>query len=381
MRTIFHLDLDAFFVSVERILDPSLNGKPVIVGGDPKGRGVVAACSYEARKYGLHSAMPIRRAFSLCPNGIYLHGNFKEYSRYSKIVKNILSEYAPVIQQVSVDEYYMDFTGTEKIYGNFFDFAKKLQKIVLDQTHLPCSIGIGKNKTLAKIGSDCMKPMGVTYIEPGFEKNFLAPMPVETIPGIGKKTTVELNRRGFYKIGDITEAPLEYFTKAFGKMGMDIWYKANGEGEEYLVEDHDPKSISKENTFMEDTIDLDIIKDELFTMTGHVCQNLRDNKMQAMSINLKLRYSDFNTLTRSKSVPPTDDDKIVYEIVWDLFVKNYTRRVAIRLIGVGVSKFVILPDQQALFDDAENKRKKILEAVNTIRQKHGYDLIKLGLIR
>jgi DNA polymerase-4 len=380
MRTIFHLDLDAFFVSVERILDPSLIGKPVIVGGDPKGRGVVAACSYEARKYGLHSAMPIRRAFSLCPNGIYLHGNFKEYSRYSKIVKLILSEYTPVIQQASVDEYYMDFTGTEKIYGNFFDFAKRLQKIVLDQTKLPCSIGIGKNKTLAKIGSDCMKPMGVTYIEPGFEKKFLAPMPVETIPGIGKKTTVELNRRGFYKIGDIAEAPLEYFTKAFGKMGMDIWYKANGEGTEYLSQEHDPKSISKENTFMDDTINPDIIKNELFEMTGHVCQNLRDNKMQAMCINLKLRYSDFNTLTRSKSVPPTDDDKIVFETVWDLFRKAYTRRVAIRLIGVGVSKFIMLPDQQSLFDDDEMKRKKILEAVNIIRQKYGYDLIKLGLL-
>jgi DNA polymerase IV len=381
MRTIFHLDLDAFFVSVERILDHSLNGKPVIVGGDPTGRGVVAACSYEARKFGLHSAMPIRRAYSLCPQGIYLHGNFKEYSRYSRIVKTILSRYAPVIQQASVDEYYMDFTGTENIYGKYFDFAKKLQQIVLTETGLPCSIGIGKNKTLAKIGSDCMKPMGVTYIEPGFEKNFLAPMPVETIPGIGKKTTIELNRRGFYKISDITAAPLEYFTKAFGKGGMDIWYKANGEGNEYLTEDHDPKSISKENTFMEDTIDLDLIKDTMFKMTGHVCQNLRNEKMQALCINLKLRYSDFSTLTRSKSIPPTDDDKIVFDTVWSLFIKNYTRRVSVRLIGVGLSKFVKLPDQKALFDDTDEKRKKILEAVNTIRNKHGYDLIKLGLIR
>jgi DNA polymerase IV len=381
MRTIFHLDLDAFFVSVERILDPSLNGKPVIVGGDPQGRGVVAACSYEARKFGLHSAMPIRRAYSLCPQGIYLHGNFKEYSRYSRIVKDLLSKYAPVIQQASVDEYYMDFTGTENIYGKYFDFAKKLQQIVLTETGLPCSIGIGKNKTLAKIGSDCMKPMGVTYIEPGFEKKFLAPMPVETIPGIGKKTTIELNRRGFYKIGDIAEAPLEYFTKAFGKGGMDIWYKANGEGNEYLTEDHDPKSISRENTFMEDTIDLDLIKDTMFTMTGQVCQNLRDNKMQAMCINLKLRYSDFSTLTRAKSVPPTDDDKVVFETVWALFIKNYTRRVSVRLIGVGLTKFVKLPDQKALFDDTDEKRKKILEAVNTIRNKHGYNLIKLGLIR
>jgi DNA polymerase IV len=381
MRTIFHLDLDAFFVSVERILDPSLNGKPVIVGGDPQGRGVVAACSYEARKFGLHSAMPIRRAYSLCPQGIYLHGNFREYSRYSRIVKEILTRYAPVIQQASVDEYYMDFTGTENIYGKYFDFAKKLQQIVLSETGLPCSIGIGKNKTLAKIGSDCMKPMGVTYIEPGFEKKFLAPMPVETIPGIGKKTTIELNRRGFYKIGDIAEAPLEYFTKAFGKGGMDIWYKANGEGNEYLTEEHDAKSISKENTFMEDTIDLDLIKDTMFTMTGQVCQNLRDNKMQAMCINLKLRYSDFSTLTRAKSVPPTDDDKVVFETVWALFIKNYTRRVSVRLIGVGLTKFVKLPDQKALFDDTDEKRKKILEAVNTIRDKHGYNLIKLGLIR
>jgi DNA polymerase-4 len=226
-----------------------------------------------------------------------------------------------------------------------------------------------------------MKPMGVTYIEPGFEKKFLAPMPVETIPGIGKKTTIELNRRGFYKIGDIAEAPLEYFTKAFGKGGMDIWYKANGEGNEYLTEDHDPKSISKENTFMEDTIDLDRIKETMFEMTGQVCQNLRDNKMQAMCINLKLRYSDFSTLTRAKSVPPTDDDKIVFETVWALFTKNYTRRVSVRLIGVGLTKFVKLPDQKALFDDTDEKRKKILEAVNTIRNKHGYNLIKLGLIR
>jgi DNA polymerase-4 len=381
MRTIFHLDLDAFFVSVERVLDPSLIGKPVIVGGDPHGRGVVAACSYEARKFGLHSAMPIRRAYSLCPQGIYLHGNFKEYSRYSKIVKGILSEFAPVIQQASVDEYYMDFTGTQNIYGDFFEFAKRLQKKVLDDTKLPSSIGIGKNKTLAKIGSDCMKPLGVTYIRPGFEKEFLAPMPVETIPGIGKKTTVELNQRGFYKIGEIASAPLEYFTKAFGKGGMDIWYKANGEGEEYLTVEHEPKSISKENTFMEDTIDMEVLKEVMFDMTGQVCQNLRDNKMQAMTVNLKLRYTDFSTLTRSKSLPPTDDDKIVFETVWDLFLKAYTRRVAVRLIGVGLSKFVKLPGQQSLFGDEESKRKKILEAVNSIREKHGYDLIKLGLIR
>ena len=187
MRTIFHLDLDAFFVSVERILDPSLKGKPVIVGGDPKyGRGVVTACSYEARVFGLHSAMPIRTAYRLCPHGIYLHGSHNEYSYFSKAVKNILKQYAPVIEKASIDEFYMDFTGCRNVYGSLFAFASFLQKEIWEKLSLPCSIGIGSNKTIAKIGSDCMKPQGITYIMPGMEKDFLAPMPVETIPGVGK---------------------------------------------------------------------------------------------------------------------------------------------------------------------------------------------------
>ncbi len=174
MRTIFHLDLDAFFVSVERILDPSLKGKPVIVGGNPKyGRGVVAACSYEARMYGLHSAMPIRTAYRLCPHGIYLHGSHGEYSLFSKAVKNILKQYAPIVQRASIDEFYMDFTGCQNVYGSLFAFASFLQKEIKQKLSLPCSIGIGSNKTIAKIGSDCMKPQGITYIMPGMEKEFL----------------------------------------------------------------------------------------------------------------------------------------------------------------------------------------------------------------
>src|SRR5690606_9509542 len=177
MRTIFHLDLDAFFVSVERILDPKLNGKPVIVGGDPKyGRGVVAACSYEARKFGLHSAMPIRTAYKLCPHGIYMHGHGDEYIRFSKAVKNILDQYAPLIEQASIDEFYLDMTGTQRMYGSMFAFAAHIQKEIWEKPGLPCSIGIGSNKTVAKIGSDCMKPTGITYILNGMEKEFLAPM-------------------------------------------------------------------------------------------------------------------------------------------------------------------------------------------------------------
>jgi DNA polymerase-4 len=216
-KTIFHLDLDAFFVSVERILDPKLEGKPVIVGGDPTGRGVVAACSYEARKFGLHSAMPIRQAFKLCPQGIYLHGHYKEYVRFSESVRSILEQYAPLLQQASVDEFYMDFTGTEKIYGAYPQFALFLQKEIKTKTGLPASIGIGSNKNIAKIGSDFHKPFGITYVAPGTEKEFLAPLPIETMPGIGKKTSIELHARGFNTIGDIAAAPSEYFSAAFGK--------------------------------------------------------------------------------------------------------------------------------------------------------------------
>jgi DNA polymerase IV len=381
MRTIFHLDLDAFFVSVERILNPSLEGKPVIVGGDPQGgRGVVAACSYEAREYGLHSAMPIRTAYKLCPQGIYLHGHFKEYTLYSHAVKNILSGYAPAIEQASVDEFYMDFTGCQKMYGSMFAFASKIQKEIYDKLSLPCSIGIGSNKTIAKIGSDCMKPKGITYIIPGMEREFLAPMPVETIPGVGKVTLRELNSRGIFRIGNITRLPADYFGAAMGKYGIDLWRKANGEGSEYLTIEREQKSISKETTFDKDIVKKEIIENILFDLTGKVCQSLRDNNWQASTITLKFRYSDFKTLTRSRTIKPaTDDDKIIYDNAIDLLRKAYTRRVAVRLIGIGLSKFNEYYEQEVLFEDEGIKRKKLFRAIDMLRRKYNYSIIKMGM--
>jgi len=381
MRTIFHLDLDAFFVSVERILSPSLEGKPVIVGGDPQGgKGVVAACSYEARKFGLHSAMPIRTAYKLCPQGIYLHGHFKEYTLYSHAVKNILSGYAPAIEQASVDEFYMDFTGCQKMYGSMFAFASKIQKEIYDKLSLPCSIGIGSNKTIAKIGSDCMKPKGITYIIPGMEREFLAPMPVETIPGVGKVTLRELNSRGIFRIGDITRLPADYFGAAMGKYGIDLWRKANGEGSEYLTIEREQKSISKETTFDKDIVKKEIIENILFDLTGKVCQSLRDNNWQASTITLKFRYSDFKTLTRSRTIKPaTDDDKIIYNNAIDLLRKAYTRRVAVRLIGIGLSKFNEYYEQEVLFEDEGIKRKKLFRAIDMLRRKYNYSIIKMGM--
>jgi len=381
MRIIFHLDLDAFFVSVEQILNPKLKGKPVIVGGDPKyGRGVVAACSYEARQFGLHSAMPIRTAYRLCPHGIYIHGSFDEYVYFSNAVENILSKYAPIIEPASIDEFYMDMTGCQKIYGSLFAFASFIQSEIWTKLSLPCSIGIGSNKTIAKIGSDCMKPNGITYILPGMEKEFLSPMPVEAIPGVGKVTLKDFHSKGIYRIGDITKLPQDYFAVAFGKYGIDLYRKACGEGSEYLASDkYEQKSISHERTFA-DVTSKQFLKEKLFKLTGKVCQELRDMDWLASTINIKLRYSDFNTLTRSRTIKPTDDDRTVFEVAWDMLIKAHTRRVAVRLIGVGLSKFSEFSEQQELFEWEEIKRKKMLRAVTRIRDKYGYESVMFGSV-
>ena len=379
MRTIFHLDLDTFFVSVERILDPTLNGKPVIVGANPEyGRGVVAACSYEARAYGLHSAMPIKQAYRLCPNGVYLHGSHSEYNQYSKGVKHILEKYAPLIEQASVDEFYMDFTGTTNIYGSMYMLAVKLQKEILDKLLLPCSIGIGSNKTIAKICSDYAKPRGITYIIPGMEKEFLSPLPVETIPGVGKVTLKALHLKGVYKINDITKLTEDYLIAAFGKYGSALWKKANGGGSEYLNPPTDRKSISKERTYGKDENNRSEIKKVLFKLTGQVCQILRDKNWQASTISIKLRYSDFITLTRAKTIQSTDDDRTIFDTAVNLLEKADTRRVSIRLIGIHLTKFNPFCEQEEIFQDEEIMRKKMFRAITKIRDKFGYSSIQFG---
>lgn len=380
MRTIFHLDLDAFFVSVERIINPALIGKPVIVGADPEsGRGVVAACSYEAREYGLHSAMPIRQAYRLCPNGIYIQGYHGEYSRYSEAVRKILEKYAPMIEQASVDEFYMDFTGTHHIYGSYFQFATKLQSEIKEKLSLPCSIGIATNKTIAKIASDFKKPEGITHVIPGTEKEFLEPMAVETIPGVGKATLKELRAKGFYKVSDITKQSEEYMATALGKHGKALWHKAHGEGPEYLNPPTARKSISKERTYGKDVVSKNTIESTLFDLTGKVCQILRDKNWQTSTISIKLRYSDFTTLTRSKTIDnPTDDDQVVFNTAVNLFRKAYTRRVGVRLIGIHLSKFTEFSEQGILFENKSVTREEMFKAINKIRSKYGYSSIKLG---
>ena len=378
MKTIFHLDLDAFFVSVERILDPSLNGKPVIVGGNPHGRGVVSACSYESRVFGVHSGMPTRKAYELCPHGLFIHGSHGNYSAYSKEVKKILSKYAPMIQQASVDEFYMDFTGCTHIYGSLFMFASRIQKEIKDKLQLPSSIGIGTNKTVAKIGSDCMKPLGITYIIPGMEKQFLAPMPIEVIPGVGEKMLEKLHAHRVYKIADVLKKSEDYWETVFGKYGIALYRKAEGKGTDYLDPPQPRKSISKERTYREDIDDKIEIEKTLFKLTSQVCQILRDKNIQASTVSIKLRYSDFVTITRAKTIKPSDDDKIIFETATDLFRKNYKRSVSIRLIGIHLTKFSEYCEQEYLFDFEEINRKKLLRAVTKIRDRYGYSCVQFG---
>ncbi len=378
-KIIFHLDLDTFFVSVERILDPTLIGKAVIVGALPEsGRGVISTCSYEAREYGLHSAMPIKQAYKLCPSGIYVRGTMGEYEKYSKAVKNLLEKYAPVIQQASIDEFYMDFTGTNKIYGSMFAFGKELQEKIQTELNLPSSIGIGSNKTIAKICSDYAKPFGVTYVMPGMEKEFLAPMRVEVIPGVGKVMLKSLHSKGFYKIGDITKVSEEYFGLAYGKAGISLWNKANGRGSTSFITEQKRLSISKERTYRIDEVKQEKIEQTLFSLTGKVSQILRDKNWEVATISIKLRYSDFVTITRAKTIRATNDDKIIFETAIKLFRKAYNRRVAVRLIGIHLTKFSEFNEQEILFDEENKDRKNMLKAVTSIRDKFGFESIKFG---
>lgn len=381
MRTIFHLDLDAFFVSVERILNPQLEGKVVIVGSDPQdgqGRGVISACSYEARKYGLHSGMAISKAFRLCPKGIYLKGHSKEYLYYSKEVASILNKYAPQIEQASIDEFYMDFTGTQHIYKNNRLLAKELQRVIYNQLGLPSSIGIATNKTIAKIASDFYKPKGVTEVLPGMEKEFLRLLPIERIPGIGKQTLPKLKLKGFNLAGDIAKLPEKYFTNIWGKAGSAIWKKANGYGSDIIENSKDRKSISKEHTFEMDINDLELIEKTAFYLVGKICHKVRKMNWLASTVTLKLRYHNFETLTRTKTIKATNDDNIVFSVIKELLTANYNKGIKIRLIGVGISNFCSNEEQIDLFEKESENRKQMLTAVTKLRDKFGYEIINVG---
>jgi DNA polymerase IV len=378
-RWIFHVDMDAFFVSVEEIFDPGLKGKPVIVGGDPDGRSVVAAASYEARKYGIHSAMPLSQAKRLCPKAIFIHGRHGAYGEFSRRVFNVLAKYTPDIERTSVDEGYLDMTGFERMYGHPLSVADKMKREIKERTGLNASFGISSNKLISKIASDCAKPNGILLVMPGYEREFLAPLDIKRLPGVGKVMQEKLHLLGIKTVGDIAQINKDVLESTFGKWGLDLYYSANGISNSPVEESGTVKSISRETTFETDTLEMAFIDATLFHLIEDVAHSLRAEQLQARCITLKLRYSDFKTVTRSVTLKePTDLDKVIYENIKSLWKKAYTRRGRVRLVGAGVSNFTSAVSQPDLFEGEKmRKLKNYYRSIDKIRAKYGDDAVRI----
>lgn len=378
-KYIAHLDLDCFFVSVERIKNPDLIGKPVVVGGSAAGRGVVASASYEARKFGVHSAMPTAQAQRLCPKLIVVHGSHGEYGRVSTKLFERMRELAPVVELASIDEMNMDFTGCENLYHNDLPgFMKTIQRLVLDEFKLPCSIGLASNKTIAKIAVNQVKPNGVVFVPHGIETKYLAPLNIGVIPGVGKKTEEFLRSKGFNKVADIQHKTEKEFLDILGKHGLWIYNVAFGHGSDVVGEEWDAKSISREETFAKDVADRKELEKVIFELTEDVCQQLREHGWKARTVTLKLRYSDFKTLTHARSIDPTNDDTIVAQTARSLLLFAYTRKLPIRLIGVRLTNFDDEEQMELSLFPSKKKKQDILHAVDTLRKKFGDDVIHVG---
>lgn len=385
MRTIFHLDMDAFFVSVEELLDPSLKGKPVVVGGKGPERGVVSAASYEARKFGVHSALPLRTAYQRCPQAIFLEGNPHLYSEYSKRVHTVLRSFSPRVEQVSIDEAFLDMTGSDRLLGKPLAAAHKLHEAVREDTELPCSIGIGVSRLLAKIGSGLAKPNGVLWVAPGCEAAFLSPLDIKKIPGVGKVMQAKLRDMGVHTIGQLQALDSQFLAQRFGKWGLALSGKSHGEDAggwfEGEIGDHDqPKSISHETTFGKDTVDRQLIDATLAKLVQLVSRRLREQHLWSRTIQLKLRYSDFTTLTRARTLDEaTQLDKVILETVRDLFAQNWRTARPIRLLGVQAGSLSDPKGQLGLLE-ADERRKwgRALTAADKLRDRFGEGAVGLA---
>ena len=384
-RTVFHVDMDAFFVSVEEIFDPSLKGKPVVVGGKHDQRGVVSAASYEARKYGVHSAMPLRTAYQHCPQAIFVEGHPERYREYSERVFEVLNRFTPVVEMASIDEAYLDMTGTERLHGPALKAAHLLHEQVKASTQLNCSIGIATSRLVAKISSDQAKRNGILQVWPGQEARFLAPLEVRKIPGVGKVTERNLHAVGIRRVGDLASLSEKDLEGRFGKWGLALAGKSHGLDaggwfDAEIGERTDPKSISHEHTFNEDTRDQERLETTLAHLSEKVARRLREHGLHARTIQLKLRYSDFTTLTRAYSLPaPTQLDIDLIEHSRRLLLTNWDRRQAVRLLGVHVSQFEDTAGQFDLLDGGRNERwRQALEAADKLRDKYGESAVALG---
>jgi DNA polymerase-4 len=366
-RIIAHFDLDSFFVSVEILNDPSLKGKPVIVGGQE--RGVVAACSYEARKFGIHSAMPSQKAKQLCPQAIFVKGTRGEYSKYSRWVTQIIANKAPLFEKASIDEFYLDLSGMDKFF-NPLQWTIDLRQEIINETKLPISFGLAGNKMMAKIATNEAKPNGYLQVPFGKEKEFLAPLPVNKIPGVGDHTYEVLKAMGIFKIKDISERTPEELEERLGKWGTDLWQKSQGIHNSEVSEYHESKSISTENTFEENKTDMRFLMSELVRMVERISFELRQEGKVAGCVAVKIRYPDFETTSRQTTVPYTCADDEVIPVAKELFNKLYKKGQPIRLLGVRLSELTNDAVQTNLFDDVERKT-DLYKAIDGVKNRFG----------
>lgn len=371
-RIIAHFDLDSFFVSVEILHNPQLKGKPVIVGG--KERGVVSTCSYEARQMGVHSGMPSKRAMQLCPQGIFLRGNHSEYSRYSRWVTNIIAAKAPLFEKASVDEFYIDLTGMEK-YFDPLQWTVELRQQIMAETGLPISFGLASNKMMAKIATNKAKPNGYLQIPYGREQEFLAPLPVAEIPGVGGQTEEILHSMGIRSIHDIFITGAEALEAQLGKWGADLWLKSRGIHTGEVSPYHEAKSISSEHTFSENSTDIRFLQSELVRLTEKICFELRQEGKWAGCAAVKIRYPNFETNSRQCSINYSSADDEIIPVMKALFLQLYKKGMPVRLIGVKLSELTNEAIQTNLFSDAE-KKQDLYKAIDEVKNRFGKISVK-----
>ena len=374
-RQIAHIDLDTFFVSCERLLNSSLNGKPIIIGGTGD-RGVVASCSYEARYFGVRSAMPVQYALRLCPDAKVIRGDMELYSRKSKEVTGIIAEQAPVLEKASVDEFYMDVSGMDKFFGTF-KWVGELTDKVKKESGLPLSFGLSTNKTVAKMATSEAKPLGNLYIQEPEVKPFLNPLSIMKIPMIGNATYQILSRIGVRKIATLSEMPMEFLIKLLGKNGKSLWDKANGIDQTPVQPYHESKSHSAERTFHQDTMDIKELRTKLIQLVERVAFEIRNENKLCSVLTVKIRYTNFDTHTKQINMPYTCADHVLIQNALQLFNQLYQRRMRLRLIGVRLSGLVYGNYQTRLFDDNEHLL-NLYQSIDFVRHKYGSKIIQRG---
>jgi len=377
-RVILHLDMDCFYVSVERLLDPSLEGIPVAVGGTPDGRGVVASASYEARKFGVRSAMAMGMALRLCPHMRVVSSAYSQYSKYAEHIHTILREFSPLVQMASQDEAYVDLTGTERLWGPPQVCAQTIRDRITREVKLPCSIGLASSKLVSKVASDLCKPQGFLWVPTGSEESFLAPLPVGRLPGVGSRTEERLAEFGITKIGHLRLRPEGELETLFGSHGRDLAERARGIGSSEVIPYAPPKSIGAEETFAEDTADMETLVGLLSNLSEKVASRLRKTECLATGVTLKYRYDDFETHTGACALAdPTDDEVELLNHAKNILTHHWQRHRRIRLLGVTATGLLFGKRQSDLFREAElQKQERIHAAIDAIRDKHGYSAVR-----